>query len=544
MRNKAKIAIIQTTRIGDVIQTSIAANQLKKENPNVELILITRRKFAQGLEFLTKKTFDKIYYFDLKDFISNDSSLDESVNKLDSFFDEINSNSLNLVVNFSFSKSSSYIASKIKAPNRLGLYRNKKNQVCIDDQWSQFVYSNVMNGDLNPYNLVDIFKFTLGAKETDLASHFTTEDHIVIHPFASHSKKMWSTNYWTEVVYKVLKANPEVSITIVGAKNDLVNATAIKESNSLKSFEGRIQLLIGESLEKVYKKVSSAKLLICHDSMVSHLAAINSVPTIVISLGVVRPNETTPYHNNVLNLVPRRSCFPCKIETSCALLPCHKDISVSAVSTIANGILENETLDQDFLIKRIPTLQLDSFDIYHADFNNGFMQLHKLKESTPTESEVMTSFYRIIWSYFLKEQEVVDDIPALNNNVMSVLYNHREGVSYLFELINFGMKFTNEIIKEINGINYSQENVSQSMNKLGEIDRLMQITKNTYPLLQPVIDYFYVAKANMSGHSAKDTFENNLILYYSLNNMCKVVYDLITSCIGNANMDDHKKQEV
>lgn len=545
MRNRAKIGIIQTTRIEDVLQTTLAAEQLKAENPEIELYLITRKQFAKPLEFYINKVFSKIFYLDLKDFVTHKQiTLDEAVENIDSFFDEINSESLSLIVNLSFSKSSSYIACKIKASNRLGIYRNNKNQICIDDQWSQFVYSNVMNGTLNPFNLIDIFKFTLGAKETSFKGTHETSDKFVVHPFASHKKKMWSANYWVETIYKVLKENPETSVTIVGAQNELNDAEKIAESSSLKAYKDRIHLMIGESIEKVYQEVSSSRLLLCHESMVPHLAAINCIPTIVISLGVVRPNETTPYHNNVINLVPKRGCFPCTIQKACALLPCHKDISSHAVSMIGNSILKGTELNHDFFQKNIPAIQLDSFDIFYADFSQGFMHIKKLKESSTSEQEVMTVFYRIIWSYFLREQEIEDELPVINKQIKSVLFNHREGVGHLFELINFGMKFTNEIIKQINGINYSQNIVNENMIKLSEIDRLMQVTKSTYPLLQPIIDYFYVSKANTKGHGAKEVFENNLVLYYSLNNMCKVVYDLITSCIGDDNMDVHNKQEV
>ncbi len=38
------------------------------------------------------------------------------------------------------------------------------NQLAVGDKWSQYIYSTVMNGALNPFNLVDIYKFLLGPR--------------------------------------------------------------------------------------------------------------------------------------------------------------------------------------------------------------------------------------------------------------------------------------------------------------------------------------------------------------------------------------------
>ena len=50
--SKQKIAILQLTRIGDLVQTYQATRQFKAENPNTHITLIARRKFATGIHFL------------------------------------------------------------------------------------------------------------------------------------------------------------------------------------------------------------------------------------------------------------------------------------------------------------------------------------------------------------------------------------------------------------------------------------------------------------------------------------------------------------
>lgn len=531
---KKRIGIIQITRIGDVIQTCIAAKQLKLENPNIELSLITRGKFAKGLEFLTKNLFDHVFYLDLKDYFENSSSgLDSTLNNFDSkFFNSINKINFDVLINLSFSKSSSYLMRLINSENKLGLIRNEKGQIAINDQWSRFVYSNVQNGNLNVFNIVDIFRFILGSKEISFSSHDAhPQKTISIHPFASQKKKMWGSTKWTELIYRLLKDNEEYQINIIGSDHDKNDINKILQSSSLDAFKDRLNSIVGKPLNEVYNTINSSSLLICHDSMASHLASVNTIPTIVLSLGVVRPNETTPYSNNVLNLVPKRSCFPCSIDTRCDLLPCHKDINHQLVSKLSNAILTGSEINGDFFKKELSPFVMDSVDVYVPSFDNGFMSLHKINDSHSTTKQMMETYYRIIWSYFFKEIEVNANIPQLSNEIKKDLYHHREGVNYLFELINFGLKFSNAIVNEAAAPNIDIDYINGLVSKLGEIDNLLTLTKKPYPLLQPLVDYFYVEKANVAGRNIKEISENSLLLYYSLNNMCKVLYDLMTSTL-------------
>lgn len=533
MINK-RIAIVQLTRIGDVIQTCIAAKQVLIENPDIELTLITRSKFAKGLEFLTKKYFKNVIYLNLKDYYnSKTTNLTEIVDSLDeSFLEVVNSNHFDAAINLSFSKSSSYLMHLIKTENKLGLSRNEKGQVVINDQWSQFVYSNVQNGTLNVYNLVDIFKFIMGANEVSFSSHEADpQKTITIHPFASQRKKMWGSSKWSELIYKLLKENEDYKINILGADSDQNEVDKIINSGALISFKDRVTATVGASLESVYQTINTSSLLICHDSMASHLASVNTIPTIVLSLGVVRPNETTPYSNNVLNLVPKRSCFPCQVQTKCDLLPCHKDINHQLVSTLAGAILNGDELNAQFFTEKVSPFFMENVDIYIPTFENSFMTLFKLNESSIDTNKMMETYYRIIWSYFFRETEVDANIPQLSNEIKKDIYHHREGVNYLFELISFGLKFSNAIVNEAAAIQIDYNQINSLVGKLGEIDNLLTITKNTYPLLQPIVDYFYVAKANVAGRNIKEISENSLLLYYSLNNMCKVLYDLMTSTL-------------
>jgi ADP-heptose:LPS heptosyltransferase len=90
MKTSMKICVVQLTRIGDIIQTYQAAKQLKTENPNIELTLIARKKFSQGLEFLLKDVFTNVIELNTQDFFkSNKDDLHKVHTRLHNFIHDI-----------------------------------------------------------------------------------------------------------------------------------------------------------------------------------------------------------------------------------------------------------------------------------------------------------------------------------------------------------------------------------------------------------------------------------------------------------------------
>ena len=78
---------------------------------------------------------------------------------------ELNAKKFDVTVNLSFNKSASYLNSLIKSQLTLGMSRNNKSEIVINDRWSQYVYSNVMNSFDTPFNLVDIYRYILGCQD-------------------------------------------------------------------------------------------------------------------------------------------------------------------------------------------------------------------------------------------------------------------------------------------------------------------------------------------------------------------------------------------
>ncbi len=222
--NEKTFCFIQLTRLGDILQTLQAAAELRVEFPGVRLLLIARKQFGSPLLFVLKKIFDQVFLIDTKDIFENSSNLHQAQERLHAFINEVNVNQIDVSINLSFCKPASYFNTLIEAQYKFGPGRNIFDQEIMNDRWSQFVYANVLGSNLCPFNLVDLFKNIIGTKQNSyvgILPRNLDKKKIVIHPFASLDKKQWTLSKWAELIYQLLKDNPEIKIKVAGSTDDL-----------------------------------------------------------------------------------------------------------------------------------------------------------------------------------------------------------------------------------------------------------------------------------------------------------------------------------
>lgn len=533
------LAVVQLTRFGDLIQTAQALGELKKNNPEYRVILIARAQFAKPLEFILKKSFDKIYYLDTKKIFQN-SEIDgakASIQGLDTFLSEILVESIDVLINLSFSKSSSYLASLIKSTHKIGPYFDFNNKMQINDKWSQLLFATVMRGSLNPYSLVDLFKNIVGIKHNNKkiqpTSSSLSSNTIVIHPFASQERKAWKAEKWVEVIYKTLKENENSIIQLVGAKNEIAKSQLITENPLLKTFGHRILNNTGKTtLADLFEELKKAKLFVGHDSMVGHLAAVANIPTLTISLGNVRPQETTPYHTQAYNLAPRTKCFPCFPTDACSFNQCHHDIPYQVVSSAIKQLFSGKALNSSWVKESISSFHVSSVNFYHSRFQNGQMTLESLIENHVDSPDIFRSLYRVAWSFILNNSEEALPFPKLTPVTHRDLLDSLTGLQHLYELSEFGKKYSQYILEEISSQTPSISKIKEYSKKIDEIDQLQAMVLKTSPNLAPIVDYFIVRKANLHGENIVQLTESSYYTFLESSQLCSILFELAENTIS------------
>jgi len=530
------IAIIQLTRLGDIIQTYQAALELKTQNSNIRLVLIARKKFSSPLSFLLKQVFNKIIELDFQE-ISSSHNLVETSKKLTTFVNEISAEKIDVLVNLSFSKSSAYLSQLIKATHKLGMFYDERNQIRINDNWSQYIYSNVMGSAFNGINLVDLFKFILGVKGNETAHPIQSAPitkRLIVHPFASHAKKRWRPTKWIEVLSKILRENEQIDIILIGDKSEYLSAEQIRLAPVLASFVDRIKNEAGKiSLEEITQLFSPETIFVGHDSMVGHLASLKQARIVTVSLGTVRPNETSPFIEGAYNISPRSKCFPCFPQDSCELHQCHADIPYQVVAGILGLLISGEEVNAKTIVQATSLFHLSSVDIFKTYFSSaGLLDIKSTMNHEPTISDVFRKVFRVTWLYFLGRIEENQNFPQLSNNGHKELLARLGGLQHLFELCEFGKKYSRFILEEISSQVPSLAKIKDFSKKIDEIDSLQTLVKKSHPQLAPIIDHFAVVKGNLIGENLVELTENSYLAFDDSRLVTSVTFDLLEKIIA------------
>ncbi len=530
MINK-KVCIVQLTRVGDILQTYQAARQFKYENPSFSLSLIARRDMAKGLIFLLKDVFDDIFLFETSDFFPiGTKTLTSAKESLNTFINEVNEISFDLLLNFSFTSSSSYLCNLITAKNKMGIRRNFKNELVVTDKWSQYVYSNVLDSEFCPYNLVDIYKNMLGALDNHSFKYDKDiKNRISIHPFASSESKRFDNSTWSSIIYKILKINPSFEVDILGAKNDLDSVNEILGNEILKNFKHKIKTHVGSSsIEESFVIVKNSKLFIGHDSMVSHLASIAEKESLILTMGSVKPFETSPYNNKVVNIDFSRST----------------NSPIETISQISHAILTGVKIDKTYAKSSLNIFTIKNLSIYNSHFDESGLRLENILEEACDPKEILKKFLRICFSYYLKNQELEMSIPTLTQESITTFKMLKSGMEYMSELYHHAMITCNQILDEHNKKKPDSKLIQDSISKLAEIDKLFEVTISKFKLLKPINDFFYINRLNSQGEDIEQIIQSNLISYYEAQNFMAFVEDLTNTTLGPKIIDRTTTKDV
>lgn len=528
------ISIIQITRIGDILQTAQAIRLLKLNHQNIKVQLIARKQFAEPIRFIIDQVFDECICLDLKSSINLKNGVAGSIADIQNQIANINKRPISASINLSFSKTSKYLHSLVKSQHKIGPYYTTTHTDVIEDKWSQYLYATVMRGDLNPFNLVDLFANIIGVKkaQTFLSTKEYSKDkktNILIHPFASHDKKMWPESKWTEVIYNIFKNNPATKLHIVGARADQEKMNKILNSQILANYKSNIYEHLGKPLEDIYSMVDENFLFVGHDSMVSHLLSFKNVKSLTVSFGTTRIQETAPYSLNSYIVSPTTNCYPCFPNDNCSMFQCQTDVPYQTVSAIINQLMLSNTLNIDSLRAKVTDLNLTKVNINMSSTNNlGQLTLKNLNRSEKNIKDTFRDFYNVIWSYTFTQLEPEMPTPALGNMTKAALNDIKKPVENLYELAEFGKKYSRFIIEEISNNTPNLKSIKSYSLKIDEIDRLLDILSTASPLLSPIVDYAKVAKSNLYGGNIVELTESAFYIYQEISNTTSIIYDFIT----------------
>tara|TARA_R110000868_G_scaffold55424_6_gene172334 strand:- start:7981 stop:9660 length:1680 start_codon:yes stop_codon:yes gene_type:complete len=528
------LVLIQLTRAGDLVQTLQAAKEIKLERPGIVLTLVARKHYCAGLKFLLESTFDHIVAIDTPALFSAD--LESAHQAIESITQQVSRIPVNAVVNLSYCKPSRYLTGLIPAKHKLGPWIGSDNQENITDKWSQLLYTTVTQGPLNPFHLVDLFRLILGVKPKAVVKSTkptTKKNWIVVHPFASAARKKWKTHKWSEILYKLSKDHENFSIFVVGAPNEVKLARELFSGPLLKTRKNIVNLVGETTLKDVYDRLCSSRLFVGHDSLIGHLASVAQVQTLTLALGSVRPWETTPYGVDNVVLSPRTKCFPCFPQDRCDQYICHSDIPYQLVTEFAQTMLSGDNLISQ-LKKRVNPFLTGSCHMHvsHQHSKSMLLDFTEIDEKPGRLSDIMRPFYRMTWALLIGEMEENRTFPTLSRDAHASLLKLMEGINYLYELAEFGKKYSLSIVEEVAKQSPSLSKIKATSQKVDEIDRLAELVKSSHPALAPIVDFYGLMRANLPGGNVVEIAQHSFFVYQDTALACSVLNELIEKTVA------------
>lgn len=535
VKRKHKIALIQFTRLGDIVQTLSAAKQVLRSRDDIEFHLIGRKSYLIPLKEILEETFASIHCIDIAKEIEN-SGMDfyKTITNLNDCIAPISSHHYDVVINLSYSKTSAYLTSLIDSTNKLGMSFDKKNNLNIAGKASRYVYANVQGTDLNTINLVDLFRLNISSENVNPINQLKKPESqtIAIHPFASSARKRWPAHKWAEIIHYILKST-NYTISILGSEAEKNDSLHIVNNPILYSFKDRMNNFVGKlSIPDTAKIIHDSLLFIGHDSLCGHLASLSQTQSLTISLGPVRPHETTPYGENNYVLSSTISCSPCTPKTKCDDYLCHLDIPLPIVNSSISQILTNGEVSIEVLENIPNVVNHQSYKLHKTKVDNKRMYLELMGEKYKDISDVFRDFYEVLFSLELFNTDLNLQPMAISRKLLAQLKKYSKGMLYFYELTTFGLTYSRYAFEDLQKQNISDESLSLNINKIRETYHLIGELTKDYPLFSPIFNFNFIEQSSIEVHSPLEYTESTFQTFEKMNTYLKIINSFIEFMIS------------
>lgn len=338
-----QILLIRTDNIGDFILWLWEAQKLKEVLKDIKITLICNSVYSKLAE--ETKYFDKVIPLDIKKYNFN---LKYKIN----FLRELNKQKYKKIINPVNSRSvlTESLVKNLEAVEKIGNYGddtslNKYLLKVSSKNYTKIFKENIaireeLLKNLSFYNWCfnkktelkkPIINFEKELINNDIIK-ISNQNYYIFSLGASLKGKCWEIKKFRELYLKKFK-NSEMSLILVGSNSEVELGNQFLEGID----EEKIINLIGKTnlFELIYL-VKKSNYIVCNDSLILHLAALEDISAICI-LGCWQYQKVLPYLDDSKEKIKyvdkRLECFDCNFKCKYKDMPfrCIKNIKVEDV---------------------------------------------------------------------------------------------------------------------------------------------------------------------------------------------------------------------
>ncbi len=537
-----RILVVQTTRMGDVLQTSPLIHELREKHPEAHITVMVRGMGKVVAEHHPAVDEVIVYNEDelFQDLCARDSDrLLRAYENADARVRQLRDGQYDVVYNMTHSLASAMLLKLADVPEVVGAHLSDDWQFVLRGTWTTYFFMSVFSRDYNDLNLCDISRqFAVDAPPCrQLVFDVRDEDRQFVQKVmekhgiengdfvacfqlgASETNKRWSEKRFAELA-QLMAEHLNAKVFLVGVKEE----SPLGENFAQHAPGAAIPLYGETSIPQLAALLERANVLVTNDTGTMHMAAAVNCPIALVSVGHVHYRETGPYGPGHCAIEWRRRTLgrsdyvPGGEEEQEQITP---QQVYRAVQLVLN----------DDATKPVPQLEetpeLKQVDLFMTRFApDGCLQFYPVMRRAMTKRDFIRIAYRKMWLDHLQsghanrtERESIQEVlrhfegPALDT-LESWRNEHVKVFGELAALYKRGMKAT-EALLDILRKKKSMEKAKQLVAELMALDEEARVFSEINPPCRPLILLARFERDNLEGADPLHLAKTTLRIYQS-----------------------------
>lgn len=533
-----RVLVINTTRMGDLVQSSPLLQGLSEDGWEVTLLYSENFRAVVDLLPGVTRAIPLPLNAMVLPLLSKGGRLGEVYNRISALTAELEQYQFDLVANISHTDYSAPLTRLARASQVEGICFDSQGQRLIKGAWADYYFNSILNRGSNCFNLVDINRLTGGVERSTpvklnipveaveraekLADEFARlpgEYLVGIVPGASTVEKRWPAASFAEAV-RIASQRLRLRPVILASEGEAELA------ETLASNLPEAANLCGKTdVATLAATIAKLDLLITNDTGPMHIAAAVGTWVIDVTLGSAMAFETAPYGVGHYVIESRVGCFPCLPSMKCSHFSCQKSIPSDAVAALICSALTGDD-------PQIPS-GVDA-NIYRTEKDqDGFQTLRPLVRRPLSRSIVIRTALRELWKRTLCDRPVWDFAALrMTEQIGAELYR-----DYLPPVSGLGFGAFNKEVLELGdsagqGRDAAMEvadlagdmtqinRIKEAGKFLWEIDAAVARIAFAHPDLKPLVAQFNYAKQALENAPLAELASRTAEVYRQLYDWC------------------------
>ncbi len=559
-----RILVLQTTRMGDMLQTSPLIRLLRNCYPHAFLAVMVRKMSLPVAERIPG--IDEILIYDEDEIYLNlrrndCDSLLAAYKQVETYVDDIKKRRFDVAYNCTQSIGSALLLKLADVPLVIGAHYSLDWQFVLRGKWTNYLFTSLRHRTFNDFNLSDVFRnlafddsknptillenlpkqveFALRQEDRDRATELLACEGVVPDDFmvcfqlgASESQKRWPPFRFAELAH-ILRLRYKAKIVLLGveAERPLGEEFTKLDTGPSISFFGKTSLgVLAAVLER-------SKLLVTNDTGTMHVAAAVRCPTVLVSVGTVHFRETGPYAPGNYAIestikpdlkTPLISGDQFGFEMRAAIKP---DAVAKAVDLLLNDGNQHPSIPEEECLKDVV--------IYRSDFApDGCLEWYPVICREFCDTDLFRMAFRSMWLSVLVPEGCFDKSERIEVDVLTRMLkcfrpaddvhklryssdSAKDALRALADMAAEGIKNTENLIEllQVNKYAASQEYVRSLMN----LDEKIRLLGELHPEIKPLTSAAGFERNNLEGSNPLSLAQATWQIYHELQTRCRVM---------------------